>query len=61
MKLTRAQKELLVEVSNGDDRCTPSYPPAARLVDLGLCVWASEYRLAMTDAGRAALQEQTNG
>ena len=57
-KLTAAQKQLLVEIANGDDRCSEAYNPARRLVDLGLVVWVSEYRLALTDAGRAALEDK---
>ncbi|AZO29389.1 hypothetical protein [Mesorhizobium sp. M1B.F.Ca.ET.045.04.1.1] len=55
MRLTKAQKQLLVEIANGDDRCSEAYNPARRLVDLGLVVWVSEYRLALTESGRAAL------
>ena len=61
MKLTRPQKELLAEIANGDDRCSEAYNPARKLVDLGLVILVSEYRLALTETGRAALQERTNG
>lgn len=54
-KLTEAQKQLLIEIGDGDNKCSEAYNPARRLVDLGLVYWASEYRLELTEAGRAAL------
>lgn len=54
--LTKAQRALLIEVSNGDDRCSDAYKPAQALVDRGLFVWATEYRLGLSEAGREALR-----
>jgi len=60
-KLTRAQKQLLVDIATGDDRCSEAYKPARKLADLGLVVWVSEYRLALTDAGRSVLGPDNAG
>lgn len=61
MKLTNSQLELLREVKGDSQVVSESYKPAQRLVDLGLCEWQkigiSEY-LAITDAGRAALEQK---
>jgi hypothetical protein len=56
--LTKPQRDLLVEISNGDDRCSDAYRPAQALVDKGLCVWLTESRLGLTPAGRKALSEE---
>lgn len=55
-KLTQAQRELLIEVFNGEGRCVRSYKPAQKLVEFGLCEWHSDRDvLIVTDAGREAL------
>lgn len=56
-KLTRAQITLL---SGLPTSCVFYYPPAKKLVDLGLAKWANGSpggRLVITDAGRRALSE----
>lgn len=57
MKLTQAQRELLIEVFNGEHHCVEAYRPAQQLVAKGLCEWTAPDRLATTPAGRLALQE----
>ena len=57
-KLTSAQKQLLREVFNGEEGCSDAYKPAQRLVELGLCIWKAENRLALTEAGRLALEDK---
>lgn len=60
--LTRPQARLLKEVADGDDGCNDSYGPAIHLVKIGLLEWVSDYRLALTDAGRQMLAEgSSNG
>lgn len=57
MKLTKPQWELLCDVANGGT-AVDTYPPARKLVELGLCVRESigfSDRLQLTDAGRSAL------
>jgi hypothetical protein len=60
MKLTAPQKNLLVDVDNGVKYVTPSYKPAAKLVELGLCTLHTGRMgndwLELTDAGRAELK-----
>lgn len=61
MKLTKPQLELLRDVANGGS-AVDSYPPARKLVELGLCarkVVGLSDRLILTDAGRAALEKET--
>lgn len=57
-KLTRTQTELLREIFNGEDRCSDAYRPAQKLVELGLCIWRTETRLQLTEAGREALKAE---
>ncbi len=57
MKLTKTQLELLWYVSNGGS-AVDSYPPARKLVELGLCtrkVVGLSDRLILTEAGRELL------
>lgn len=57
MKLTKPQWALLRDVANGGN-AVPEYPPAQKLVALGLCVRETigfSDRLKLTDAGRAVL------
>lgn len=60
MKLTAPQKNLLVDVAFGVKYVTPSYKPAAKLVELGLCTLHTsrfgDVWLELTDAGRAELE-----
>lgn len=61
MKLTKPQAELLRDVANGGN-AVDTYPPARKLVELGLCtreVVGLSDRLILTDAGRAALEKET--
>lgn len=60
-KLTLAQYCLLVDISDAPHPTASSYAPAKKLVELGLAEWVpGKYsdRLAITDAGRIALQPQ---
>lgn len=62
VKLTKPQSELLTNVSKGKIHVSTQYAPAKKLVLLGLCVWhhgkfGSSW-LELTDAGRAALNEE---
>lgn len=60
MNLTKAQSELLVNVANGYGACAHYYAPARKLVEAGLCEWKTvglSSRLAITEAGRKALEE----
>ncbi|WP_156386848.1 MULTISPECIES: hypothetical protein [unclassified Rhizobium] len=59
MKLTKPQMELLRDVANGGT-AVESYPPARKLVELGLCVRQTvglSDRLEITEAGRQAMKE----
>ena len=61
MKLTKAQRDLFIKASNGEGSCVEHYPPAKKLVALGLCEWNTgnfgSTWLTLTEAGRAALKE----
>lgn len=61
MNLTKTQSELLMKASNGDGSCAEHYPPAKKLVALGLCEWNTgrfgSTWLTLTESGRAALKE----
>ena len=62
VKLTKAQRELLIEASDECGTfCAHSYRPAAKLVSLSLAVWedgdSQSDWLNITDAGRAALAD----
>lgn len=61
--MTKPQMELLRDVANGGN-AVESYPPARKLVEMGFCIrkkiGGGEY-LCITDAGRAALEEQADG
>jgi hypothetical protein len=57
MKLTKPQAELLRDVANGGN-AVDTYPPARKLVELGLCtreVVGLSDRLILTDTGRELL------
>lgn len=59
MKLTGPQKELLVSAYEGRGHVVEYYPPAKKLVALGLCEWRTvglSTFLSVTDAGRDALE-----
>jgi hypothetical protein len=56
LKLTATQAELLLQIADGDDKVAEYYPPAKKLVSLGLCDWSNESllaqsRLVLTAAG----------
>lgn len=60
MKLTLAQHGLLCAiVRKGSEACIKSYPPAKKLVELGLATYRSgsfgHGRVEPTEAGRAAI------
>lgn len=57
MKLTEAQHELLADVGRRTQFVAGYYPPARKLVKMGLCTWTDTGWLAITDAGRTALRE----
>lgn len=61
MKLTKTQEDLLTNVASGGRMVAGHYPPAKKLVALGLCDWntgrTGSTWLTITDAGRAALKE----
>lgn len=62
VKLTKPQSELLRDVAAGKNHVSTEYPPAKKLVSLGLCVWhygkfGSSW-LELSDVGRAALNEE---
>jgi hypothetical protein len=60
MKLTKPQGELLRDVANGGS-AVEEYPPARRLVELGLCVRERigiSNMLRITEAGRNALDKE---
>ncbi|QRY69159.1 hypothetical protein JVX98_13120 [Ensifer sp. PDNC004] len=60
MKLTKPQWLLLVDVDEGDGKASDTYPPAKKLVELGLCRWEPQkygQKLVITEAGRKALKE----
>lgn len=58
MKLSEPQKRLLDEAcSKGSINCADTYPPARKLVELGLARWETirfAKKLVPTDKGRAA-------
>jgi hypothetical protein len=59
LKLTKAQRELLLDLSDAQQDsiyCSDHYRPATALVSLGLAVWRRNERLAIAPAGRAALE-----
>lgn len=59
-KLTKPQRDLLFQLSEGAQYVVSYYPPAIRLVDLGLAEWRTgrtEVALYITPAGRTALSE----
>lgn len=61
MKLTKPQIELLRDVANGGT-AVDNYPPARKLVELGLCIREKtgfSDRLSITPAGRSALSKET--
>jgi len=66
MKLTDPQRELLRDLgSRGTQRVVSNYKPAAALAKQGLAEiivveGAYAWRVALTDAGRAALKEATD-
>ncbi len=60
MKLTKAQRELLANLPSS---CAEYYPPAKRLIALGLAKWRPGYFddvLVITPAGRLALEAQND-
>lgn len=60
-KLTKAQRELLLDMADAQQPsiyCYNSYKPALALISLGLAEWKRPEQLAITDAGRAALGAQ---
>ncbi len=55
MKLTPAQRALLLDVHRGDIRASTTYPPAKALVAAGLAEWhrgSFDDTLCLTAAGR---------
>lgn len=63
MKLTQAQSKLLQEVSKeGGMRVSETYPPAKKLVVIGLCEFKrgkyGSMSITITDAGRKALEDR---
>ena len=54
MKLTIAQRALLSAISVASVYCAPYYPPARRLVELGLAEWLKN-RVHITEAGKVEL------
>lgn len=63
MKLTKPQWELLRDVANGGT-AVEGYPPARKLVELGLCVRERvgiSNTLRLTPAGRNALDKERGG
>ena len=64
-KLTKPQIELLGDLEITSVGVSDTYDPAKKLVSLGYASWStssfgSTY-LTITDAGRTALQEASNG
>lgn len=61
MKLSPAQREMLQSAVHGNGGCAENYPPAEKLVAMGLCTGQrstfGSYRLIPTDAGRRALSD----
>lgn len=61
MKLTQAQWCSLVDVSEGHGPTAAHYPPAKKLVELGLCQWVQgkfSDKLVLTESGRQFIAEQ---
>ena len=60
VKLTKAQRELLLDLSDGQFPsiyCNGAYRPALALVAAGLAEWKRLDQLAITEIGRQALSE----
>lgn len=58
MKLTTAQKRLLVEIAEGPIYCVDFFKPAQKLIAHGFAAWVRDdgRNLAITQEGRKALQ-----
>lgn len=58
--LTKAQRELLESIKEGPRFVVDYYKPAQKVVEKGFAVWSGTWmdRLTLTDAGRAALNQE---
>lgn len=64
VKLSKAQFETLLEAERGGAiglHCVPHYKPAQKLADLGLAIWRSDDRIAVTAAGITYLSKALAG
>jgi len=61
MKLSKAQRELLVTIKAASANVASHYRPAVKLVEAGMATWEHgkyDNRLAITPAGLEALQSE---